>query len=446
LSISSPTLSPSTSTFFLTKYIMENNNNDHNMSEGQVVESIESEPPPAPDPVYAFGADALPEDMHQLTGSEAAQQLQNTRPTPPPHQQFQQLPQLPQFQQFPQQRQQQQQWQFPQFNPPHAPMNPHINWPAGDSVSASNRGREDQAPGQISLVERLHNVHERTASPAKRPRTDDDGNHIDSKKPHINLRGGGHGGALDLQNNKPTAVRATQGPPIDLTMSDNEEEVKITKDNSDQLICIGRPKNCYVQSHTVPFPDPKKYHGNHGHRGRLKVNFRRGGGRDNIIMVVDPSGKEFGRMDHISAQYIAPLMDGAKATGLMWSAWTEPRMIFPFIAHSRVLLSVGNRNQDNGPPGSPSSALIGLTMQLYCPRRAANGIGKFLTARKQILLDPLWDLQRHDYFNPQTHATLLADIAQPTFEPPAARYGAGGVGSNYVLRSVDEIRSDVENM
>lgn len=225
-----------------------------------------------------------------------------------------------------------------------------------------------------------------------------------------------------------------------------------------QVICIGRLKHVYVQSHTVPFPDPKKYQGNHGQQGRIKVSFRRGGGQRNTmnIMVVDPTGKEFGRVDMKTAQALAPLMDAAQLSGLLWMAWTEPRRKLP----------------NEGPPGSMLSTLIALTFQLYCPRKVAHDIGRFLKAKGVLLTDPIFELQRYDYFNPQTHAsfniqegaypgrfvlihrrpsgrastaeTNTFTVAHPTFEQPAARHAAGA--GSYVLRSVDEIRSDVQNM
>ncbi|KAF2639682.1 DNA repair protein rad5 [Massarina eburnea CBS 473.64] len=335
------------------------------------------------------------------------------------------------------------QFQFSSFDPrallnPQPPLNPQTKRPAQDPASdirGSDSPATSASAGQYSLVERLHNVQGRTASPAKRPRIDDG----TENKPAINHHPSGSGSALNLNGSKqatpaptPSLAPQAQASAIDLTMSDEEDDVKVMKDNSNQVICIGRPRHLYIQSHMVPFPDPKKYGGNHGHRGRIKVTFRRAaaGAQTNIIMVVDPTGKEFGRIDNISAQYIAPLMDGAKTSGLMWMAWTEPR----------------NRNQDDGPPGNFSSALIGLQMQLYCPRKQATHIGKYLSNKKVVLLDPLWDLARYDYFNPQSHAAFSRnDAAQPNFEAPA-RYASGAVGANYVLRSVDEIRSDVQGM
>jgi hypothetical protein len=177
----------------------------------------------------------------------------------------------------------------------------------------------------------------------------------------------------------------------------------------------------------VPFPDPKKYQGNYGQQSRIGITFRRGGGdrKNAVIMAVDPTGKEFGRIDLKTAPCLAPLMDNRKSTGMNWLAWTEPRR------------KAGNE----GPPGSPLTALIEITFQLYCPRKVARDLGNHLARYKVYLEDPLFELERCDYWNPQTLREWNAgDLAQPTFEAPRPSHSA------YVLRSVDEIRTDVQNM
>lgn len=209
----------------------------------------------------------------------------------------------------------------------------------------------------------------------------------------------------------------------------DDDEVYVVEDNSMQTICIGRIKHCYVQAFAVPHPDPQKYRGNGGQQSRMKVRFRRGGGlkNTNVIMVVDPTNREFGRIDAKTAQGLAPLMDGANDSGLMWMAWTEPR-----------------RKQPNeGPPGSNLQTLISLVLQLYCPRKISSSMGRFLKTRNIQLLDPMFELHKHDYFNPQTSQSFTTqDVTQPTFEPTPS-YGGGG---SYIMRSVDEIRSDVQSI
>jgi hypothetical protein len=146
-----------------------------------------------------------------------------------------------------------------------------------------------------------------------------------------------------------------------------------------------------------------------------------------VIMVVDPTQREFGRVDLITAKALAPLMDGAQKSGLKWMAWTEPR-----------------RRGKNEYPGGPMEGLINMILQLYCPRKNAHIIGRYLTQQGVKLEDPQLDVQRFDYFNPQTHASFSKDAASQIISQNQG-YASGG-GGNYVVRSVDEIRSDVQNM
>lgn len=95
------------------------------------------------------------------------------------------------------------------LNPKSAPKRP------ASSNEELDRGRTDSTTvGQVSLVERLHNVQDRTASPAKRVKTTDD---QQRKKAPSNGSHFGGSGALDLNENGHAAVPPP--PPVDLTMS-----------------------------------------------------------------------------------------------------------------------------------------------------------------------------------------------------------------------------------
>jgi hypothetical protein len=204
-----------------------------------------------------------------------------------------------------------------------------------------------------------------------------------------------------------------------------------------ETICIGKVKHTYIQAHTVPFPDPRKYLGNSGQQGRIKVAFRRTGHSSrntNGIMVTDPTGKEFGKVDVKTAHGLVPMIDAAKASGLLWMAWTDIR----------------RKQANEGPPGADFSGLISMTLQLYCPRKHARDIGKYLKGKGLTLIRPLFELQRYDYWNPQDGDSLTRNQAlRPDFQAEVFNQQApspGTPGSNYVLRSVDEIRADVANV
>jgi hypothetical protein len=104
--------------------------------------------------------------------------------------------------------------QQPTFDP-RALLNPKAaaKRPAS-SEAGSDRGR-DEVPygGQISLVERLHNVHERAASPAKRVKTEDE-----QRKQHTKATISG-GSALDLKKENGQPAPVLKQAAIDLTMS-----------------------------------------------------------------------------------------------------------------------------------------------------------------------------------------------------------------------------------
>ncbi|KAF2127800.1 hypothetical protein P153DRAFT_368349 [Dothidotthia symphoricarpi CBS 119687] len=309
---------------------------------------------------------------------------------------------------------------------PRALLNPT---PSKRPAEEADRGRADASIGQVSLVERLHNVHERTASPAKRIKTD---GQRKTTAGGANFNGGS---TLDLKSSnddQPPVPQApqVQGSAIDLTMSD-DDDMQIVDDNSNQVICIGKVKQTYIQAHTVPFPDPKKYVGNHGAQSRIKVSFRRSGGQKNnlTIMVADPTGKEFGKVDMKTAQGLAALMDSAKTNGMLWMTWTDPR----------------RKAQNEGPSGSPFSGLLAMTTQLYCPRKNAHGIGKYLKAKGLDLIDPCFELSKFDYYNPQVPERSFNKEQAPTFQAAVSNQNGTG-SSSYVLRSVDEIREDVQNV
>ncbi|KAH5167190.1 hypothetical protein HBH77_242550 [Parastagonospora nodorum] len=263
----------------------------------------------------------------------------------------------------------------PQFSPT-ALLNPRSlasKRPASSS-SDLDRGRTNPTiASQISLVEQLHNVQERTASPAKRIKTDEDRKN-----------------SLELQKTSSQAPSQT-GP--------NDDDVQLVGDNIEELIYISKVKHTYVQAHTVPYPDPKKYLSNSSQQGRIKVSFRRArNNRNNLnIMVTNPTSREFSRTD------------------------------------------IRRKQASEGPPGSPFSELISMTLQF-----------KFHKGKNIQLLRPVFELQRYDYYNPQDGDSLTRIQAiDPSFQTD--QFTQQGPtpkepGSIYVLRSVDEIRADVADV
>ncbi|KAH6330835.1 hypothetical protein HBI37_183610 [Parastagonospora nodorum] len=205
------------------------------------------------------------------------------------------------------------------------------------SSSDLDRGRTDPTiAGQISLVKQLHN----------RIKTDED------RKKSTHRQGFNSGSSLELQKTSSQAPSQT-GLLINLTISD-DNDVQLVGDNIEELICVGKVKHTYVQAYTVPYPDLKKYLGNSGQQGRIKVSFRRAGNnRNNLnIIVTNPTGREFSRVDMKSSTGLCLLIDGAKANGLIWIAWTDIR----------------RKQASEGPLGLPFLGLISMTLYIYVLR------------------------------------------------------------------------------
>ncbi|KAH6239154.1 hypothetical protein HBI15_039880 [Parastagonospora nodorum] len=128
----------------------------------------------------------------------------------------------------------------------------------------------------------LHNVQERTASPAKRIKTNED------RKKSTHRQGFNSSSSLKLQKTSSQAPSQT-GLSIDLT---------IIRDNIEKLIYVSKVKHTYVQAHTVPYPDLKKYLSNSSQQGRIKVLFRQArNNRNNLnIIVTNLTSREFSRL------------------------------------------------------------------------------------------------------------------------------------------------------
>ncbi|KAH5499523.1 hypothetical protein HBI29_162640 [Parastagonospora nodorum] len=135
------------------------------------------------------------------------------------------------------------------------------------SSSDLNRGRTDPTiASQISLIKQLHNVQERTASPAKRIKTDED------RKKSTHRQGFNGGSSLKLQKTSSQVLSQT-GLLIDLIISDNDD-VQLVRDNIEKLICVSKVKHTYVQAHTVPYPNLKKYLSNSTENSLLRPVFK----------------------------------------------------------------------------------------------------------------------------------------------------------------------------
>jgi hypothetical protein len=104
----------------------------------------------------------------------------------------------------------------PRFDPT-ALLNPKSasKRPASSTTEGSDRSQAESASvGQVSLVERLHNIQERAASPAKRVKTADE-----QQRKKTPSNGAHFGGSSALDLNKTGGAPVPPPTQVDLTMS-----------------------------------------------------------------------------------------------------------------------------------------------------------------------------------------------------------------------------------
>ncbi|KAH5479322.1 hypothetical protein HBI22_053120 [Parastagonospora nodorum] len=131
-----------------------------------------------------------------------------------------------------------------------------------------------------------------------------------------------------LLNPRSLALKRPASSDSDLNRGRTNSTIAIG-DNIEELICVSKVKHTYVQAHTVPYPNLKKYLGNSSQQGRIKVSFcQAGNNRNNLnIIVTNLTSREFGRVDMKSLTRLS---------------WTDIR----------------RKQAGEGPLGSPFSGLI----------------------------------------------------------------------------------------
>lgn len=101
---------------------------------------------------------------------------------------------------------------------PRALLNPGASWkrPVSDADADGDQGPIDAVQaGQVALVERLHNVSQRMASPAKRVKTEDG----ERKQQPTSSLPAGSALSFKPKDDGPSPPRPAESPAIDLTMS-----------------------------------------------------------------------------------------------------------------------------------------------------------------------------------------------------------------------------------
>ncbi|MCJ1402420.1 hypothetical protein MMC11_005640 [Xylographa trunciseda] len=301
---------------------------------------------------------------------------------------------------------------------------PQFVFDSPDQDSGKRSHAEDASAGMGGLIERVHNVSAREERPIKRLKTQ----HADEDEtvgPKAAFGGSGKGGEigeymrLKRKEGQDEAVQAFS--VVDLT-TDDDEDVTVVENANDKEVCYGRIDNAKVQAHLVPTPNPKATYLSKTDWPSIKLHLFRFPGKNMIIRVIDPAGKDFGNIDVRTSLGLSPVMD-SKFANIRIQARLDPR-----------------KKKLNEFPGQFCSEYYNATINLYGPRSSAAGISRFLS-QKQVFLRPPYGADKGvEVYNPHV-------IKNPVLPRTSLNGSAGGaVSAGYVTRTVEEIRNDVVGM
>ena len=203
----------------------------------------------------------------------------------------------------------------------------------------------------------------------------------------------------------------------------DEEEVVLVSDSQQKEVCYGRIGETKVHAHQLPTPSGKAMYLSKAQWPPMKLHLRRHPGKDSIIRVIDPMGKDFGNVDVKTSLALAKIMDSK-----------NPKF------RTQARLNSRNKKPDEY-PGKDCSEYFDMTINLYGPKNKASVMGKYLSQKNIWLRQPFMVDSGLEVLNPH----------QPAVAPPRTTNGgthgsSGGFGTGFVSRTTEEIRNDVIGM
>jgi SNF2 family DNA or RNA helicase len=273
--------------------------------------------------------------------------------------------------------------------------------------------------GMGNMLDRLHNVADRSVVPQKRRKIVDDRDE-DKKKAEFN--GGGKGGVLGQymrdQAKEGHDQAIANGKVVDISFDD--DEVQVVSDPGDKEVCYGRIEGAEINAFKVPTPKEGAVAISNSFWPQVRIQLRRRqNDRTNVIHAVDSTRTIIGCVDTNTAMGLVPILDAK----------------FSVRTAARVLTR--QKRPTDLPPGSEVSARYGLDVNIYGPKKYAIQIGRHLSQKQLWLRTPLFVEQGVELYNPH-----VIEKPPQVAQRPLASYASRQVP----VRTTEEIRSDILGM
>ena len=271
-----------------------------------------------------------------------------------------------------------------------------------------------------SMLDRLHNVADRSMVPQKRRKVVDD---RDEGQKKAEFNGGGKGGVLGQyvqdQRKQGHEQAVANGKVVDISF-DDDDDVQIVADPGDKEVCYGRIEGAEINAFKVPTPREGAVAMSNSFWPQVKIQLRRRqNDRTNVIHAVDSTRSIIGCVDTNTALGLVPVLDAK----------------FSVRTSARILTR--QKKEKDWPPGSEVSARYGLDVSIYGPKKHAIQIGRHLSQKQLWLRSPLFVEAGVEIYNPHVIEKPIQLVQRPM---------ASYASRQAPVRTTEEIRSDVLGM
>lgn len=272
--------------------------------------------------------------------------------------------------------------------------------------------------GMGNMLERMHNVTDRTLVPQKRRKVEDPSD--PRRKPEFN--GGSGSGVLGtyMKEQREQGRREAPAKSTLVDISNLDDEVEVVGDPADREVCYGRIEGADISAFKVPTPKQGSVSVSKELWPQVKIHLRRREGeKANIIHAVDSTREIIGCVDINTAIGLVPLLDSKFGIRTACRILSRPRKV------------------EDLPPGSDTSCRYGLDLNVYGPKKYAIQVGRHLSQKQLWLRTPMFVEAGIELFNPHTIERPPQTAARPY------TYASRQQGP---ARTTEEIRNDLIGM
>ncbi|EQL35173.1 hypothetical protein BDFG_03154 [Blastomyces dermatitidis ATCC 26199] len=267
---------------------------------------------------------------------------------------------------------------------------------ASDSQSEKTDSTRGLEPSRFdrhrTMIENMYGVEERGVQPQKRIKRDANRHASSSEQ---KFASSARRGLADYMKERSGASTPSlsEVAMIDLTRDDKNEDDDVVflgnKDLGMEEVCYGRIEGAMVYAHQVPRSMKSVFGATSSDWPSIRCQLFRTRGPDTRIEVADPSQNVFGIIDHRVSAALVPLLDST---------------IIKVRTQARLDV---RRKKENEWPGQACSEIYRITINLYGPRKMADGIGKHLGQKNVWLGTPNSVEAGMSTYNPHAERRLV---------------------------------------